>query len=605
MKKLFSLKVLFLLSSVLLGLFYFYLTYINIDKVQHLRPQSPSFLVHIHSKLNQHVKLQVAAERYKIQSMECNGVKTVFPFKRMQWFEGVGEQVYLPLHKGDNLCKVKVFNSFGKYQPVIRQKITFFDYTVFFILLGIPLFTLVFYVFMWIIDKIRKRLHTVKTDVNSVQHKSDNTDINNGWHLKLLYAILFAGVLIRLFYFNRFGIMQFQHDWQGHIEFIKYIAEHWSLPLSSKGLEYPQQPLYYWITAGLYTLFTHFGLNEQNALYGLGFFSLFCSMVFLYYSYRFIALLSQNSWVRIVAMLFISLTPSVIYLSARINNDVLVMALSAYALYYVVKSYKNRFKTGFYRALAGVSLLFLTKISAVPMELLLFGLLLVVYVKAEEGNAPTVRKALYLFGVVGLFLLGFTLLRLYLPVEGVFHMVNSSGHFPKQGIEALDTAYFGTFHIGTLIQAGQSYVFGEDAIRFSFPTYQYGTMFFGEFDYTWFLNKNPYLHYIMQAILAFGLIFVLGFLAFIFRLYRHTLLENLLFITLLLNLLLILKYMLDYPSICNTDFRYFVGSFPILAYVFAKGFEPLYQVKFIDKIMYVWVGSLAVSEIVFFIFLIV
>ena len=104
----------------------------------------------------------------------------------------------------------------------------------------------------------------------------------------------------------------------------------------------------------------------------------------------------------------------------------------------------------------------------------------------------------------------------------------------------------------------------------------------------------------MQAVLALGLIFILGLLLFILRAYRHTLLENLLFVTLLLNLLLILKFMFDYPSICNTDFRYFVGSFVILAFVFAKGLEPLYAVKYIGNVLAGWIVLLAVSEVLFF-----
>ena len=590
-----------MLFSVLLGLLYAYLTHISITDIQMTRTSAP-FTFHIHSKLKQHVKLHIAAGNRKIHSVACNGVKTVSAFKKMQWFEKPEEEFSVLLHTGDNLCKVKLFNAFGASLPMVKQKITYVDYGMLFLLLGLPFFTLIYRLLIYLLDRITVLKGAGNFSPGEHRTVTDKAEIS--WHLKLLYGILFAGVLIRILYFNRFGIMTFQHDWQGHIAFIKYIAEHWTLPLPSKGLEYPQQPLYYWITAGLYTLFTQFGLSEQDALYGLGFFSLFCSMVFLYYSYRLIMLLSQNGWVRVAAMVFVSLTPSVVYMSARINNDVLVMALSAFALYYVVKSYQCGFKRGFYAALSGVSLLFLTKLSAAPMELLLFVLLLIAYVKAEEESSSlAVSKSLYLFGLVGMFLLGFTLLRVYLPIEGTFHMVNSSGHFPGQTIQALDTGYFGTFHIGTLVQAGQSHVFGIDAIRFSFPTYQYGTMFFGEFDYAWFIKKSPYLHYVMQAVLAFGLIFVLGLIFFMLRLYRHSLLENLLFATVVLNLLLILKFMFDYPSICNTDFRYFVGSFPLIAFLFAKGLEPIFDIRFLGKILSVWLGILAVSEILFFIFL--
>ena len=394
--------------------------------------------------------------------------------------------------------------------------------------------------------------------------------------------------------------MLFQHDWHGHVEFIKYIAENWTLPLSSKGLEYPQQPLYYWITAGLYALFIQFGLSEQDALYGLGYFSLFCSMVFLYYAYRFMKLMTKSIWVQTVAVIFVSLTPSLVYLSARINNDSLVMALSAFSLYAIVKSYQRGFKEDFYPALTGVSLLFMTKISAAPMELLLFGLLILAYYQADRHDEIGVKKKLYSFGALGIFLLCFTLLRVYLPVEGTFHMVNSSANYPNQSIEALDMAYFGTFHIATLFNAGYAYVYGEDAIRYSFLTYQYGTMFFGEFDYTYFIQKSEGLKQMMQAILFFGLVYLLGFIAYIIKLSHAPLLHKFLFVTLLLNFLLILKFMFSFPAVCNTDFRYFVSSFVLFAFVFAQGLHFIQSIKWMRKTVNTLFALLVISEILFF-----
>jgi hypothetical protein len=209
------------------------------------------------------------------------------------------------------------------------------------------------------------------------------------------------------------------------------------------------------------------------------------------------------------------------------------------------------------------------------MEVLLFTLLTVAYVKAEEGSLPTVRKALYLFGVVGLFLLGFTLLRVYLPVEGTFHMVNSSGHFPGQQIAALDLGYFASFNVFELFHAAQSYVFGNDAVRFSLPTYQYGTMLFGEYNYENFLKHTPLLRQTMQFILLSALIYPLGLLVFVVTLYKRPLLHQLLFAASFITFLLILKFIFDYPVICNTDFRYFVPVFPLLAWMMAEGLDNL------------------------------
>ncbi|MDQ7047137.1 MAG: hypothetical protein Q9M39_05775 [Sulfurovum sp.] len=582
-------KILLISLSLTLGIFYYMLIQLSVTDLKHSNAKSNTFSFVLHSNINQEVKLHIATERFKLHWVKCNDTQILFPAKKMQWFEGVGEQLSFALKKGENHCQVETYNSRRTYTPNIKQKITFFDYSILFILLGIPIFYLIFIVFIKGLEQIKPR----SIAVLSIIPKDTTLP-------KLLWAILFAGILIRIFYFQKFGIMTFQHDWHGHIEFIKVIAENWTLPLASKGLEYPQQPLYYLITGGLYALLTQFGLDDGDALYGLGYFSLLCSMLFLYYSYRFLTLVTQSLWVRTVAIIFVSLTPSLVYLCARINNDALVMALSAYTLYAIVNSYQSGFKTGFYAALIGVSLLFMTKISAAPMELLLFGLLIVAFYQVEESQRSIVQKRLYCFSVVGMFLLGFTLLRVYLPIEGTLHMVNSSAHYPNQSIEALGLDYFGTFHITSLLQAGYSHVFGDDAIRYSFLTYQYGTMFFGEFDYTYFVQKSEGLKAVMQGILLLGLLYVLGFLTYIIKLHQAPLLHKLLFATLVLNLLLILKFMFSYPVICNTDFRYFVASFALFALVFAQGLDSLRHSKWMRYVLNASLGMLVVFELVFF-----
>jgi len=416
--------------------------------------------------------------------------------------------------------------------------------------------------------------------------------------------LLIVGVIIRAFYQEKYTVMLFQHDWHGHIAMYKHIAKTWSLPLPSKGLEFPQQPLYYFITAGIYSLSIDLGFNDAKTLEIIGYFSFICSVLFLIYGYKFIALLSDNRRVKTIAMIFLALTPSLVYLSARINNDALVMALSAISLYYIVKSYQNQFKENFYIALFFTSLLFLTKISVAGIEILFFILLLIIYKKTTKSEMKQIKKRLYWFSLIGLFLISFTLWRVYLPIDGSFHMVNS-GRYPNQTLDTLGFNYFIGFNFISLFQAGESYVFGEDSIRHSFMTYQYGTMLFGEFDYAFFTTKTPWLKESMQSVLLFGLIFMVGFISYIINLYRASTLQKVLFITLLINFALILKFMFDFPSICNTDFRYFVSSFLIFAFVFAQGINYIAPFKLLSKVINILLVLLVLSELIFFALMII
>ena len=412
--------------------------------------------------------------------------------------------------------------------------------------------------------------------------------------------VLLIGLIIRFFYQEKYTVMLFQHDWQGHIEMIKYLADTWSIPLPNKGLEFPQQPLYYVVTAGIYSFATSLGSSDKMALEYIGYFSFICSTLFLVYAYKFVALLSKSKRVQTIAMIFLALTPSIVYISARINNDSMVMALASMSLYYVVKSYQSDFKESFFVALLVSSLLFLTKISALSIELLFFALLILSYRNSLNQENNQLKQKIYIFGLTGMFLLTYTLWRVYLPLDNSFHMVNSSGAYPGQILPPLDLHYFGTFNIFSLFEQSYSYVFGEDSVRYSFLTYQYGTMLFGEFDYTFFINKAPYMREIMQSILLLGLLFMVGFLIFIFQLYKASSLKKILFATLLINFLLIVKFMFDFPSVCNTDFRYFVPSFLLFAYMFAQGIHTLHDFKLLSKIINGLLSLLVLAEVTFF-----
>jgi len=588
MGKFFNYTNSFLIFLTLLGIFYLYNISVDIKGITHSSKNANNFSFIIKSKIDQEIKLHIATGKYKLISVTCNDSQINFPKKKMQWFEGVGEQAILKIKEGQNNCTVNTNNYNKVFTPIVKRKITFLNYGVLFVLLGIPIFHLIFSIFIFLFDKIKFSKSINNTD--NLKKSSKKT--------YLLFSILALGVLIRIIYFHKFGVTLFQHDWHGHIEFIKYLADTWTLPLPSKGLEYPQQPLYYLISAGIYSFLSNFALTEKELIFGVGYISLISSIVFLYYGYRFVSLLTQSVWVQTISIIFISLTPSLVYLSARINNDSLVMALSAFVLYNIVKSYQSGFTTNFHLALFGVSLIFITKISAASLELLFFTLLLTVYMRTD--NKELIKKRLYLFGIVGIFLLGFTLLRVYLPVENTFHMVNSSANYPNQMIKDLGMSYFASFHFDSLLSLGYSHVYGLDAIRYSFITYQFGTMFFGEFDYTYFFNRHDSLQFFMQFTLLFGLIYVLGFITYIVNIHKTILIEKLLFATLLLNLILILKFMLTYPAVCNTDFRYFVPSFIIFAFVFAKGLSNFKNIRYLGKVINLFIALLVVSEILYF-----
>ena len=575
-------RTLLSLLSFIIGLLYLYLTHVTITQ------KDPNHFT-LYSSIPQKVTLHIRTKNPSA-SFQCN--QTPYPFpqiaKHDYWYKGE-EQLTLSLKRGENSC------SGQELTGEIRQKIGYFEGFILFLLLILPLYGLLFSTIQTLIDREKK-----KRTITPMQLKWYGSGMLSH---PLLLLILLLGVTVRLFYFNKYGVVVFQHDWQGHINFIKYMAENWSLPIPTKGWEYPQQPLYYLILGYLYNLSSSMGYSESETMIQLGYISLLSSALFLYYGYRFVLLLTDNRVVQLTAITFISLTPSLVYMSTRINNDALVMALAVMTLYSLLKSFQSNFRDHFYRALLLVSLLFLTKISTLSIELLFFTLLLIGYYHATPERTQQLKKQLYLFGLVGIFLLSFTLLHNYLPLDSTFHMVNSA-KFPKQTLDSLGFDYFGTFHLIELIQKGESHVFGLDAIRHSFLTYQYGTMLFGEFDYSYFTNKNGFLHPTMQVIYLLATLFIVGFISYLVNFRKESLISKLLFMTLTINFILVIRFIFLYPSICNTDFRYLVSSFAILAFLFGRGLYYLSGHKVIRRVIQLQLILLILSELLFFIFLI-
>jgi len=564
---------------LILGMVYFYINHVNVV----LKPlsQGSNFSFSLHSHLSQKLKLHLRVDRYKFTNMECNGKTVTFDSQEWKWHEVTGEEVVVALQKGENICHVKT-NAPRNYKPEVKVKWFLYHYTILFMLLGFPISYLLVVLFTRLL--------------NHFSLPSKDYDFSSTPLSYIIIGIIVVGLIIRVLYLNRYGVTLFQHDWHGHIAFIKYIAQHWSLPVPDEGLQYPQQPLYYYITAALFSLLQSFGFSEKEALFGLGFLSLFASALFLIYAYRLFRLLNMSQWSIGVAMLFLSLTPSFVYMSARINNDALVMGLASMSLYYLFASYIEKFQRHFFAALISVSLLFMTKISTAGFELLFFILLLVAYLQTPLQKRSHLAQKIAYFSIVGLFLLGLTLYHDYLPLDGAFHFVNSSDRFPGQILPSFwSREYFFSFHLNDLIQTAQSHVMSMDTIRFSLPTYFYGTMLFGEFDYQWFRERIPHLKMTMQALYIISLIFIVGLVAFLVRIHREKSTTYWLVILFVTNLLLLLKFLNDYSVVCNSDFRYFVPSFVIIALIFAKGLESLrigYFSWIVNLILLLWVVSL-------------
>jgi len=387
------------------------------------------------------------------------------------------------------------------------------------------------------------------------------------------FSILLIGIVIRIVYAN-YSIVwnDYTHDLSSHIEYTKYVAQNLSLPSPDKGLEFPQQPLYYVATGATYRLLYSFGIPEDKILNILLRISAILSIGTLIFAYILAKKLFNDIWIQSLLTGLIAFTPAIIYQSGMINNDVLAAFLSAGSFYCLIKYIKDENKKYIIWAIILSILLSFTKISGgIIMIMILLTLLF------KKNKIISTRKSLITACIVffiGTTCLGLAFLRAYIPETKSFRFVESYA-YEGQKIHPENISYFLSFNLKELLTEGQSYVFGNPKIAETFPTFLYGSSFFGEYNYSNMIKTLPILKNLMQVILLLGLILPLGIIINISFIKKWDIIDYISTAGVTINLIMIISFLSRYPSVCNSDFRYFTPVFLPLITLSGRGLQKI------------------------------
>lgn len=464
----------------------------------------------------------------------------------------------IPLMKGENLLTVIESDSGGKFGLKIGRGLSCLDY---FMIFAFGLLPILFGVYVLLFPFLIRLL--------------SDSGIRRIFWPSLPYAILIAGIILRLFYFLNVPNTIHQHDMQGHIDAIHYYAHHpLQLPQADKSLQFPQQPLYYYAAAGVYSVSKALGGSEHDAISAVRAMSVVFSIFWLYIGFKLVKLVTRDRILINLYTAFLAFTPLFVIMSAFVNNDSLNMLLGITAAYGITAYYLTKKRHYFALAFLTVLLAMLTKISSMLYALFFAVVLLLMYLQEQE--APNrYRRQLLLLGISVLFLFGLTLVKVYLPTTGEFRFVNSA-LYGNQLIPYLDLGYFFTFHWFDLIEHAQATVLYNDAIRFSLPTYLYGTMFLDDHIYKELYLEGGIFKSAAQLTYLLGSIYLAGWIAYLFFFRRIPLFYRLLSLPVAINLLLVIKFLNDYWVVCNSHFRYFSPTFGVIGLLFVIGLEQLF-----------------------------
>jgi len=164
-------------------------------------------------------------------------------------------------------------------------------------------------------------------------------------------GVLLAAMALRTVYVLGTPSTVRGHDADKHLEYIRYVADHWRPPPPHAGFEFYQPPLYYALMAPLLRLGTLTGAALSDTLFHLQLFSLLLSAVALWIGLGTLRSLLRRSPKGgdpdaergdvIVAGSILAVFPALVYFAARINNDVLVQVTSFAGVAFVVQFWRS------------------------------------------------------------------------------------------------------------------------------------------------------------------------------------------------------------------------------------------------------------------------
>ncbi|MDD4286905.1 MAG: glycosyltransferase family 39 protein [Candidatus Peribacteraceae bacterium] len=318
------------------------------------------------------------------------------------------------------------------------------------------------------------------------------------------FGVFSSGVILRLLYVFVTPYQVRAYDADGHLEYIQYVAQHLALPAIKDGWEFYQAPLYYVLTG----LWLHVGNAYGRAL------ALLIRDTQWLACFSSILTLAGMGWIatllfsrkekaeRVLLLASLAVLPSIVFLSARINNDTFLLLWEVFCLGFLIAWWQNGRWKNWWLAIILLALSILTKTNGLLLVPIAFLLL------ALKRRLPLKTKVLV--GAVSLLLLTLTTGWLFTLRNGaslnqplVVNTGNlSSALYVKNTVET-----FTEFNVLRMAVYPYNNPWDDAFGRQYFWEYFFKSAFFGEFDFGVALKP------IASAIL------VCGFLALLYAAY--------------------------------------------------------------------------------------
>lgn len=143
----------------------------------------------------------------------------------------------------------------------------------------------------------------------------------------LVFGATILSIILRYLYSSVTPFFVRAHDWDRHVEYVRYVRDSFHIPSASGGLEFFQPPLYYFLSAVWWRATEYLQSPASQILVHLQTLSFLLSILSACF-------LAGIGWVLVkdrrdapLAILLLSIVPGIVYFSSQISNDALIAPL--------------------------------------------------------------------------------------------------------------------------------------------------------------------------------------------------------------------------------------------------------------------------------------
>ena len=370
----------------------------------------------------------------------------------------------------------------------------------------------------------------------------------------IFYTTYIVGIILRTIYILSTDIYSRQHDVEtlegsGHLKYIYILYTTLKLPTTTEWQFY-HPPFWHIVAASWLKLNSLLKIDFNTALEGIQIITLLLTSYIIIITDKICYKFNLKTIYRLLIDIIITLQPTLIVLSASINNDCLLTFFDFLIIYYLIIWYENSSWKNTIILAVITGLCVMTKangaIMAAPI-LYIFIVKLLAIIKTKKQEIKLFIIKILSFAFISL------PLGLWFQIRNII-IFKSISSIPSPGLTEITNPLSSRFLTVSLKEL-LNYTHGE--IYSSLPSQIIRTSIIGEYSFTTDQNVQNIITIIIICNLVLITISILLIIKYLFQ-KRKSIYMNILIITWLASIISMYIFNYKYPYICSADFRYIV-----------------------------------------------